>query len=193
MTKLQAEVLGAVGPTARASGLERDIRMEAPYSAYLDFPIKVVVDHRGDLEARFAVRVKELFESYHLIRMIVDTLPDGELTTRMPRRVKEGEAISRVEAPRGELFYFLKSDGEDVPARIRIRTPTICNMASVVKLLIGHQLADVPMILVGIDPCFSCNDRMVRITGGHSQHSDQTWTWESLRQYGIEYYDGICK
>jgi NADH-quinone oxidoreductase subunit D len=193
MTKLQAEVLGAVGPTARASGLERDIRVEAPYSAYLDYPIQIVLDQKGDLEARFAVRVKELLESYHLIRMIVDTLPDGELTTRLPRKIKEGEATSRVEAPRGELFYFLKSDGEDVPARIRIRTPTICNMTSVVKLVVGHQLADVPMILAGIDPCFSCNDRMVRISDGRSQKNTQTWTWESLRQYGIEYYDGIRK
>jgi ech hydrogenase subunit E len=193
MTRLQAEVLGAVGPTARASGLERDIRVEAPYSAYLDYPIQIVVDKRGDLEARFAVRVRELFECYHLIRMIIDTLPDGDLTTRLPRRIKDGEAISRVEAPRGELFYFLKSSGGDVPERIKIRTPTICNMTSVVKLVIGHQLADVPMILAGIDPCFSCNDRMVTVKDGRTRGNNQTWTWESLRRYGIEYYDGIRK
>jgi len=186
MTELQAEVLGAVGPTGRASGIARDIRLEAPYAAYLDHPVKIVLDPRGDLEARFVVRIKELFESYRLIRQILDDLPPGELNVRMPRRIKEGETICRVEAPRGELFYFIKSNGSDTPERIKVRTPTICNMTSVVKLAVGHQLADVPMIVVGIDPCFSCNDRMVVIDPGREEK--QHWTWEALRRYGIEYY-----
>ncbi len=159
MTRQQAEVLGVVGPTARASNVLRDVRLEAPYAAYVDFPAEVILAEAGDLEARFVVRIKELMESYRLIRLILDHLPSGELTTRMPRRVKAGETVSRVEAPRGELFYFIKSNGTDTPERIRVRTPTICNMTSVVKLAVGHQLADVPMILAGIDPCFSCNDR----------------------------------
>jgi ech hydrogenase subunit E len=160
MTRTQAEVLGTVGPTARASGVERDIRYEAPYAAYGDFPVNMVLESNGDLEARFAVRLKELLESYRLIREVLDNLPPGELTTRMPRRIKAAETVMRVEAPRGELFYFLKSNGTDMPDRIKVRTPTICNMTSVVKLAVGNQLADVPMILAGIDPCFSCNDRM---------------------------------
>jgi ech hydrogenase subunit E len=163
MTRTQAEVLGTVGPTARASNVARDIRIEAPYAAYRQFPINIVLDDRGDLEARFVVRIKELFESYRLIRAILADLPTGDLTTRMPRRIPAGETISRVEAPRGELFYFIKSGGGDTPDRVRVRTPTICNMMSVVKLAIGHQLADVPMILAGIDPCFSCNDRMIAV------------------------------
>ena len=104
----------------------------------------------------------------------------------MPRRIKPAETVTRVEAPRGELFYFLKSNGTDTPERIKVRTPTICNMTSVVKLAIGHQLADIPMILAGIDPCFSCNDRMVVVDRGQQEH--EGWTWEALRQYGIEYY-----
>jgi ech hydrogenase subunit E len=163
MTRNQAEVLGTVGPTARASNVARDIRVVAPYAAYRQFPIKIVLDERGDLEARFVVRIKELFECYHLIREILADLPPGDLTTRMPRRIAAGETISRVEAPRGELFYFIKSAGGDVPSRVRVRTPTICNMMSVVKLAVGHQLADVPLIVAGIDPCFSCNDRMVSV------------------------------
>jgi ech hydrogenase subunit E len=159
MTREQAEVLGTVGPTARASGLLRDIRIEAPYAAYADFPVQVIVDDRGDLEARFVVRLKELLESYRLIRAILDRLPAGDLAARMPRRIKPGETVSRVEAPRGELFYFLKSNGSDKPARVHARTPTICNMSSVIRLAVGHQLADAPLILAGIDPCFSCNDR----------------------------------
>ncbi len=186
MSKAQADVLGTVGPTARASNVPREIRTEAPYGAYTEYPVDIVLDDRGDLEARFIVRIKELFECYRLIRKILDTLPPGELTTKMPRRVKEGETVSRVEAPRGELFYFIKSNGTDQPERIKVRTPTICNMTSVVKLAVGHQLADVPMIVAGIDPCFSCNDRMVLIN--RSRKEKQGMTWEDLRQYGIEYY-----
>lgn len=159
MTRQQAEVLGVVGPTARASGVLRDLRVEAPYAAYPDFPVQPVLDQRGDLEARFVVRLQELLESYRLIGEILSRLPAGELVTRMPRRIKEGETVSRVEAPRGELFYFIKSNGSDKPERVGVRTPTVCNMASVVRLAVGHQLADVPLILAGIDPCFSCNDR----------------------------------
>ncbi len=190
MTRSQAEVLGTVGPTARASNVHRDIRVEAPYGAYADYPVNIVLDERGDLEARFVVRIQELFESYRLIRGILNNLPPGELKTRMPRRIKEGETVSRVEAPRGELFYFIKSNSTDTPERIRVRTPTICNMMSVVKLAVGHQLADVPMILAGIDPCFSCNDRVAVIDRGRGQR--QGWTWEALRRHGIEYYQRLA-
>ncbi|MCC7452509.1 MAG: nickel-dependent hydrogenase large subunit [Anaerolineae bacterium] len=186
MTKEQAEELGVVGPTARASGAERDIRVESPYAAYADFPVTPVMAESGDLEARFVVRIKELFESYRIIRAILDKLPEGDLTIRMPRKIKEGETVSRVEAPRGELFYFLKSNGSDKAERIHVRTPTVCNMASVVSLAVGHQLADAPMILAGIDPCFSCNDRMVVINRVGRDHDH--WTWEDLRRHGIEFY-----
>lgn len=182
MTTEQATELGVVGPTARASGVSRDIRVEAPYAAYHTYPVEAVVAESGDLEARVVVRVKELFESIRVIREILNTMPDGELTTRMPRRVKEGETVSRIEAPRGELFYFIKANGTDTPERVKVRTPTLCNMSSVLTVAVGHQLADVPMILAGVDPCFSCNDRMAVVDG-------EAWTWERLRQYGIDFYE----
>lgn len=159
MNKEDAELMGVVGPTARASGISQDIRVDAPYAAYASFVPKVVTETNGDLEARFIVRIKELFESIRLIREILAHMPDGDLAVRVPRRIPAGEAITRVEAPRGELFYFVKSNGSDTPERVRMRTPTIFNMTSVSKLVVGHQLADVPLILAGIDPCFSCNDR----------------------------------
>jgi len=185
MTKEQAETLGALGPTARASGVERDLRVNAPYAAYPDFPIKMITETVGDLKARFVVRLKELFESYRLIRDLLDNLPDGELVVRVPRRIPEGETISRVEAPRGELFYYLASKGSDKPERIKVRTPTLPNWSTVLSLVVGHKLADVPMMLVGIDPCFSCNDRMISLK---RRDSSDIWTWEKLRQYGIDYY-----
>ena len=155
----EAERLGLVGPTARAANVARDIRVDLPYASYADFPVQITLDTKGDLEARFVVRVKELFESYRVVRTILDKLPPGDLTVRMPRKIKECEVISRIEAPRGELFYFIKSNGSEKPERIKVRTPSICNFAVVTGTAVGHQLADMPMILAGMDPCMSCNDR----------------------------------
>jgi len=186
MDKKDAAVLGAVGPTARASGVERDVRVDVPYAYYPDFPTVSITDNAGDLEARFVVRMKEVLESVRLIREILDHLPEGDLAVRVPRRIPEGQVISRVEAPRGELFYYIESNGTDTPERVKVRTPTLPNWGSVLALAVGHKLADMPMILVGIDPCFSCNDRMVHIT--NNKNNDQVWSWEQLRQYGIEYY-----
>jgi NADH-quinone oxidoreductase subunit D len=185
MTPEQAEAIGAIGPTARASGYPRDVRVDAPYAGYSDFPVKLVLAEGGDLLARTVVRVNELFESYRIIREVLDRLPAGDLTVRVPRRIPEGETISRVEAPRGELFYYLRSGGGDKPERVKVRTPSMCNWATIMSVAVGHKLADMPMLLAGIDPCFSCSDRMVSIYFGAN---DQTWTWERLRRYGIEYY-----
>jgi NADH-quinone oxidoreductase subunit D len=185
MTKAQAQLLGAVGPTARASGVKFDVRVDSPYAGYADFPVKLITEPAGDLEARFVVRINELYESYRLVREIIDHLPEGELSVRMPRRIPEGETISRVEAPRGELLYFMRSNGTDSPDRVKVRTPSLCNWASVLTLAVGHKLADMPMILAGIDPCFSCNDRMVTVNRGSNA---ENWSWEDLRKYGIAYY-----
>jgi ech hydrogenase subunit E len=190
MSRTQAEVMGAIGPTARASNVARDVRVESPYAAYAQFPVKMALDTRGDLEARFVVRVNELFESFRLIREILAHLPEGELSVRIPRRIPAGEVVKRVEAPRGELYYFIKSNGTDKPERLKVRTPTICNMTSVIKLAVGHQLADVPMILAGIDPCFSCNDRTVQLDEAE-QKTSSIMTWEDLRRYGINHYEAL--
>ncbi len=188
MTREQADLFGAVGPTARASGVPRDVRVDAPYAFYSTVPVQLITDERGDLLARFVVRINELFEAIRLIREILNHLPEGELTVRMPRRIPAGETISRVEAPRGELFYFIKSNGGEKPERVKVRTPSLCNWGSVMQVAVGHKLADMPMILAGIDPCFSCNDRMVQLKRKDSQ---QWMSWEELRQYGIEYYKKV--
>ncbi len=189
MTRQQAYAFDAVGPTARASGVEMDVRADAPYAAYPDFPIQVITDERGDLEARFVVRIKELYEAYRLVREILDKLPPGELTTRVPRKIPAGETISRVEAPRGELFYFIKSAGGEKPERLKIRTPSLCNWASVMQLAVGHKLADMPMMLAGIDPCFSCNDRAITIRSARPHQGEELqWTWDDLHRYAMAYY-----
>lgn len=181
----EAQRFGLLGPTARASGLVRDVRVEAPYGAYTRFPISAVTETNGDLEARCAVRLNELLVSCFAIRTILDNLPEGPLTVKMPRKIPAGETISRVEAPRGELFYFIKSAGGENPARVHIRTPSLCNWVSVLEKAIGRQLADMPMLIAGMDPCFSCNDRIVTIARSNQKNA---WSWKQLREHGIEYY-----
>ncbi len=166
--------------------MPRDIRVDAPYGAYVDFPIEPIVETAGDLEARFILRLEEVRITSEMIRRMLANLPEGDLTTRMPRRVKAGETISRVEAPRGELFYYIRSAGGENPERIKIRTPTILNLGTVVASAVGHQFADMPMILAGVDPCFSCNDRAVTVRSADSERN--AWGWEKIRQHGIEYY-----
>ncbi len=159
----EATHLGLLGPTARASGVVRDVRVEAPYGPYTRYPVSIVTSEAGDLEARFIVRLKELFVTINAIRTILDNLPESELSVRVPRRIPAGETISRVEAPRGEAFYFIKSNGSDKPERIKIRTPSLCNWTAVLSKAPGSQLADAPLLIAGMDPCFSCNDRMITV------------------------------
>ena len=191
MTLEQAEYLGALGPTARASGVLRDVRLEAPYGSYRNYPVSLVMDTGGDLEARYKVRLKELLISCNGIRAIVDNLPDSELNVRVPRRIPAGETISRVEAPRGEVFYFIKSNGTDIPERIKVRTPSLCNWTSVLNQAIGRQLADIPLLITGMDPCFSCNDRMVVVKPVDSSQPSDIWSWDQLRRYGIDFYSRL--
>jgi ech hydrogenase subunit E len=186
MTQAEAEKLGTIGQVARASGVARDVRVDAPYLAYKEFPTNLITSKQGDLHARFIVRIDEMLDSIRVIRKILKKLPEGELQTRVPRRIAPAETISRVEAPRGELFYFIKSNGTDMPERVKVRTPTLANWGSVITTVVGHKLADVPMILSGIDPCFSCSDRMVSVI--RNDRPADVWSWEALRQYGIRYY-----
>ncbi len=179
----EADALGLLGPTLRAAGVTRDVRVDAPYGSYRQFPVKASVDSAGDLAARFKVRMLETLESVRVVRAILDGLPEGDLTVKFPRKIPAGEAISRFEAPRGELFYYLKSNGTDKPERVKIRTPSICNWIFVLKKAIGSQMADVPPLLAGIDPCFSCNDRTVVVN--RSRHGRQVLTWEELRRQAI--------
>ncbi|HEX6035635.1 MAG TPA: nickel-dependent hydrogenase large subunit, partial [Anaerolineales bacterium] len=185
MTYEEAKHFGALGPTARASGVHRDVRLDAPYGAYKRYPVSIITDDRGDLEARFVVRMKELLVSCFTIRTIVDNMPSGEIATKFPRKIPAGETVSRVEAPRGEAFYYIKSGGGESPTRLHIRTPSLCNWTSVINKAVGHQLADAPMLIAGMDPCFSCNDRIVTV---RKKDDSNTMTWSELREYGLKKY-----
>jgi NADH-quinone oxidoreductase subunit D len=179
--------LGAVGPTGRASNVDRDVRRDDPYAAYKDLSFKVITDTHNDVYGRTLVRVFELMESYKLIRQIVAQIPDGPVTVKAPRKIPAGEAVSRYEAPRGEDVHYVKANGTDKPERVKLRAPTLANLQSVSKMLENNNLADVPITLAAIDPCFSCTDRMIRVKD-RSSRKDEMLSWESLRLFGIGWY-----
>ncbi len=151
--------LGVVGPVARGSGYDIDVRKDDPYEAYGEIPFKEIVYTTGDTWARMNVRMDEVEESINIIQYAVDHLPTGPFRVTVPRNVPAGEAVSRNEAPRGELFYYVKGNGTPNPERVKVRTPTFANIPSFLKTAIGENIADVPPNFVSLDPCFSCTDR----------------------------------
>jgi membrane-bound hydrogenase subunit alpha len=178
--------LGAVGPTARASLVDRDVRRDDPYAAYADLTFKVVTDGHNDVYGRTLVRLGELMESYSMVRQLLKNLPDGPIAVRAPRKVPVGEALSRYEAPRGEDIHYVKANGSENPERVKVRAPTLANIQAVSKMLEDRYLADLPIVVAAIDPCFSCTDRAIAVDDRTSVKG--TMNWEALRQYGIDWY-----
>lgn len=148
-----------VGPVARASGVDIDLRRDIPRVPYSELDFKVITHTDGDVWARTWVRIQEAVESSHLCRQILAQLPDGPITERAKRRVPDGEVVSRSEAPRGEVIYYIRSDGSDKPARLKIRTPTLTSLITLPNQLRGVKMADVSVILSGADLCIACGDR----------------------------------
>ncbi|MCD6261255.1 MAG: nickel-dependent hydrogenase large subunit [Thaumarchaeota archaeon] len=186
LSKSDAIKYGAVGPTVRASGVKRDVRADDPYAAYDEIPFNVIVEDGCDCLARIMVRSREVLESIHIIREALKRMPGGEIRVRVKPRIPPAEALSRVEAPRGELLYYIRSNGTDKPERCKIRTPTLANIPSLCKMLVGGYIADVPIVLAGIDPCFACMDRVLVID--REKREAKVWTLDMLRRYGREWY-----
>ena len=187
LTHKDAVSLGAVGPTGRASGVDRDTRRDDPYAAYGEITFKVVIDDHNDVYGRTLVRLGELMESYKMIRQLVSNMPEGPLTVKASRKIPAGEATSRYEAPRGECFHYVKSDGTDKPVRVKIRAPTLANIQTVEKMLEDRQLADLPIVIAAIDPCFSCTDRLISVKSS-SLKNKLIMKWDELHAYSINWY-----
>jgi len=158
VTKEQAIHLGCVGPVLRASGVREDVRL-TKYDAYGDLNYEPVVETAGDCYARTLVRARELFQSIDLQLEALSKLPEGEIAAKVKGNPPANEAIMRVEAPRGELFYYAKGNGTRNLERMKIRTPTFANLPSLLVMLPGCELADVPVIVLSIDPCICCMER----------------------------------
>jgi NADH-quinone oxidoreductase subunit D len=178
--------LSPVGPLLRCTGIARDVRGEDPYAAYEDVRPEVQTSNDGDIASLLTLRLNEVLDSCRMIREALDKMPQGPYKAPFPRSIAPGEATYHVEAPRGELFYFLKSAGGSVPQRVKVRTPTMANLLTATEMLKGHTLADVPIVLTGMDPCFGCMDRVAVFDVDKSK--EWSVTGEELRSYGIEYY-----
>lgn len=157
LTKEQAVSLGAVGPTLRASGEAYDARLLG-YAAYNDLSVEPITEQDGDCYARCVVRLKELLQSFELIREAIGKIPQGPINIPVKGN-PDGEFFMRIEQPRGEAIYYVKGSGKKNLDRFRLRTPTTSNIPPMVEMLKGCQLADVPLLILTIDPCISCTER----------------------------------
>lgn len=157
LSQRDAYKLGAVGPTSRASGNGQDMRCLG-YAAYKHLRFEPVVETAGDSLARCKVRIREIFQSLELIRQVFNDIPQGEIETKVVG-MPAGETFVRSEQPRGEAVYYIKADGTQFLKRLRVRTPTFANLPALLHMLKGCELADVPVLVLTIDPCISCTER----------------------------------
>jgi NADH-quinone oxidoreductase subunit D len=154
---------GVVGPTARASGVATDVRRDEPYAAYGELDWDVVTAPEGDVFAKAVVRLLELTESVKILRQAFDRLPGGELNLGV-LHVPRGEGVGRYEAPRGEDVHYLRSNGTNMPERLKVRAPSYTNIPSFKVSCIGAAIADVTITLAACDPCYSCTERTAVVT-----------------------------
>ncbi|MDO8727684.1 MAG: NADH-quinone oxidoreductase subunit D [Candidatus Methanoperedens sp.] len=169
---------GMTGPSMRGSGVDHDIRKLEPYSIYQDLDFKACMRREGDSYARYLVRVDEIRESLHILKQIVDKLPKGNtinqrygfapntgapsaVTSYFPRifTPAEGEVYSRIEAPKGELGFFVASDGTTKPYRVKIRSPSFCNLVALPKMVLGLKIPDLIAAFGTIDIVLGDVDR----------------------------------
>lgn len=157
LTYKEAKEYSVLGPMARASGIQMDLR-KTGYSAYKYLDFEPVVENDGDSYARCVVRIKEIYQSFDLIRQAASKLPKGDIAVPV-KGFPNGEAISRIEQPRGEAVYYVKGNGTKNLQRLKIRTPTFGNIPALLKMLPNSNLQDVPILVLTIDPCISCTER----------------------------------
>jgi len=173
LTKEDALRLCAVGPTARASGIKKDVRQDQPYSAYADLNVKAITpdvltgEVNGDVYDRIVVRLLELVQSLEIIEQCLDNLPSGEIIAekklvKLLNQLKraKGRGVGRHEAPRGECIHSVKLEEAETPKVWKARAPTYNNLMTWVPMLLGQQIADIPIVIASIDPCIACMDRV---------------------------------
>ena len=146
--------IGLCGPPLRASGVARDVRKDEPYAAYAEMDFDIPIGVKGDTYDRYLVRLEEFRQSLRIIRQAVEGLPEGPIMAKVSRMIKPpaGETYHAIEAPKGEIGYFIASDGKSVsPYRFRVRPPSFCNLQALRQLVRGHLIADVVALIGTID------------------------------------------
>jgi NADH-quinone oxidoreductase subunit D len=162
LTKEDIINYGALGPTARASGVDIDVRRDDPYAAYPLVNWKVITAKSGDVFGKAEVRLLEMYESISIIEQCIEGLKkekEGDIEIQV-REVPAGLGTGRAEAPRGEVFHFVKTDGSNYPERHKIRAPSYMNIATFKKACVGQTISDATISLAAVDPCYCCTERM---------------------------------
>jgi len=173
LTREEAINFSALGPTSRASGIARDVRKDTSYGAYDRLDWEMIVTENGDVFDKVLVRVLEILEAIKIMRWCLMHLPKGEIDAKI-KDIPPGEGIGHVEAPRGETFHYVRSDGTNRPIRHKVRAPTFMNLPTYKATVVGETIADTTIILAAIDPCYCCTERMaVRNTKGKKLYNGQ--------------------
>ena len=166
ITREQAVDYGLVGPNLRGSGMDWDLRRDVPYGAYPNFKFVVPVGHgyrgtEGDAFDRYYVRVLEMGASSKIVRQALEKIPDGEVMAKVPRKIKPepGEAMARVESARGEMAYYLVSDGTERAYRVRVRTGSYLAMGIIEDISPGLMVADLVALIASLDVVAPETDR----------------------------------
>ena len=175
LTKEAAIDYAVAGPTARGSGINIDTRHDDPYAAYGDLDWNVITQPEGDVFAKAVVRLLEVLECVKIIRQAIKKLPKGPITVEV-KDIPPGEGCGRAEAPRGETFHYVRSDGGNRPIRHKIRAPSYVNVPSFRASCIGQHIADVTLTLAAVDPCYSCTERLAVVDG----HNNIVHNYEAL-------------
>uniref|UniRef100_A0A7C6AAM5 NADH:ubiquinone oxidoreductase n=1 Tax=candidate division WOR-3 bacterium TaxID=2052148 RepID=A0A7C6AAM5_UNCW3 len=181
LTKKDAIAYGVVGPTARASGVAIDVRKDDPHGAYDRVNWDIIVFEEGDVLAKAKVRLLECIESVKIIRQCLAQMPKGEIETRVSE-IPPGEGIGRTEAPRGEVFHYIRSDGKNSPFRHKIRAPSYMNIPSNEVAVKGYSIADACLILAAVDPCYCCTERIVAFEDNKMKYSGKDLLQLSLKK-----------
>jgi len=153
--------ISASGPVLRGSGVKWDIRKADPYSVYDRFQFDIPIGSVGDTYDRYRVRIQEMRQSVRIIKQAMEQLPQGEVRSEVPHLIHPplGEAYGHIEAPRGELGFYLVSDNSIAPYRFHIRAPTLINLTALRDMMIGWKVADAIIIFGSIDICLAEVDR----------------------------------
>jgi len=159
LTPEDAKLYGALGPTARGSGLPIDVRRDDPYAAYDRIDWDVITAPDGDVFSKAVVRLLECLESIKIIKQCIKDIPGGQIDAKV-ESIPPGEGVGHVEAPRGETFHYVRSDGSNRPVRHKIRAPSFNNVPTFKASCIGLEIPDVAITLASVDPCYSCTERM---------------------------------
>jgi len=162
LTKEDIINYGVLGPAARASGVPIDVRRDDPYAAYPLVDWKVITAEEGDVFAKAKVRLLELLESISIIEQCFEGLkkePEGAIET-IVKEIPAGIGTGRAEAPRGEVFHFVETDGSNYPKRHKIRAPSYMNIPTFKRSCVGQSISDATIALAAVDPCYCCTERM---------------------------------